>query len=137
MNSSRMPGMFPYRTTLLVLTLGSAALLGWLGHPASAVAGFASGGRSVDGPVVHPCHCDTNSPPHHPARPQKTRPDPTPEDGGQPLAANLDYQGPVWVIQGALSACAMHWLIDSSSPAWSEPAQHALLLLQVTQRFRC
>jgi hypothetical protein len=126
--------MFSSRTAILALTLGSAAVMGWLCHPARPMPDFASGGRSVDRPEIHPSPGD--SPTNRPARPQKTRPDPTPEGESLPLVASLDYQGPVSLILGILGRTAISALSESPSASWSEPARDTLLL-QLTHRFRC
>ena len=128
--------MVPSRTTLLVLTLGSAAVLGWLWYPARSASCLA-GARSVDGPVILPSHADSQRRHSVPAR-QRTYPDPTPDDWGEECGAlvNLDDLGPDWVVQATLSGVATCGLIESPSPAWSEPARYAPLL-QFTHRFRC
>jgi hypothetical protein len=129
--------MSPFRTTLLVLTLGSAALLGWLYYPSRQVVDGAAGARSVDGPMIHPSHAHNHGRHSVPGR-QRTNPDPTPDDWGEECGAlvNLDDSGPDWVGQATLIGVATCGLIESPCPAWSEPARDALLL-QLTRRFRC
>lgn len=123
--------MPPFRAALLALTLGSAAAFGWLCQPVRPAADVTHGKRSVGHSLMDPSH----SRPHYPARPQKTRPDPTPDDQGQPSSASWDFEEPGSVVQSALTLGATCWLIDSPSPSWSEPVRHAPLL-QITHRFR-
>jgi hypothetical protein len=127
--------MVPFRTTLLVLTLGSAATLGWFWYPARSAC-YLAGATSVDGPVILPSDTESQEPQPVPAR-QRTCPDATPDDWGEDCGAlvNLDDLGPDWVAQTTLSG-AIRGLIESPFPAWSEPARHAHLL-RFTHRFRC
>ena len=122
--------MPPFRAALLVLTLGSAAAIGWLCQPVRPAADVTDGKRSAGHLLMDPSH----SRPLYPVRPQKTRPDPTPDDQGHPSSANWDFEESVSVVQSALPLCATRWLIDEPSPSWSEPVR--LPLLQITHRFR-
>jgi hypothetical protein len=126
--------MFPLRKTLLGLTLGLAAWIGWLHDPVPPGAESARDGRSIKPSQVHQGQAHTGSHRPHPARPQKTRPDPTPEES-HPLSVHLDDPGP-GVVQGTSTSSAMSCLTDTPSLAWSEPAGSNPLLL-ITHRFRC
>jgi hypothetical protein len=128
--------MVPLRITLLGFTLGLATWMGWLCTPGSSAAD-----NTGDGPgpviaktVVHPSQAP--SPGRRLGR-QRTEPDPT-SDEWQPLAVDLDDQdneGSAWVVQGTLSPAGTCSLLDSQSPAWSEPLGDNPLLL-ITHRFR-
>jgi hypothetical protein len=137
MHSSRVSGMFSFRSTLLVLILGSAALVGWLGYPSRHSVDSAAGARSVDGPMIHPSHAHTHGRHSVPGR-QRTNPDPTPDDWGDECSSLVDLEdlGPDWVVLTTLSGVTTCGLIESPSPEWSEPARYTPLL-QFTHRFRC
>ena len=130
--------MSAFRATLLLLTLVSAAAIGWLGQRWLAFTALTSLEPRVVGPAIDPTHshshADANA--RHPGRPQKTRPDPTPNDETLPLAANRDCEGPVSLVQAIAGTCAACCPAGSPSPAWSEPGRHAHLF-QITHRFRC
>jgi hypothetical protein len=139
MTSSQVSGMPTFRTTLLIITLGSAAAIGGLCYPTRSTAEIASRGRSVDGAVILPLHAHSHGRHAFPVRNRtRTHPDPTPDDfDGEPgIPVNLDNDGPDWIIQEAGSVTATWGLISSPSPAWTEPAGYTLLL-QMTRRFRC
>jgi hypothetical protein len=128
-----------FRTTLLVFSLGSAAVIGGLCVPVRSIADFENTGRSVNGAVIHPARSHSQGRHASPFRHRtRTNPDPTPDDwdGESGLPLNLDDDGPDWIIQEAGSVTATWGLISSPSPAWAEPAGYTLLL-QITQRFRC
>ena len=127
--------MFSLHNTLLGLTLGLAAWMGWLRDPGPPGAGVASQGPAIDKPLAQ--SSQTPSPGRRLGR-QRTEPDPTSDDY-QTSAVDLDDEddpGSGWVIQGTMSRTATWCSIDAPSPAWSEPAGDDPLLL-ITHRFRC
>jgi hypothetical protein len=128
--------MSAFRATLLLLTLVSAAAIGWLGERSLAFTVMTSLGRRVDRPAIDPAHSHYHASPRHPGRPQKTRPDPTPNDETLPLAGNRDCEGPDSLVQGPIGACAACCPDGPPSLAWYEPVRHAHLF-QITRRFRC
>jgi hypothetical protein len=129
--------MVPPRIPLLVLTLGSAALLGWLCYPSCPTVAHAAGARAVDGPAILPSNAHTHGRHSVPGR-QRTNPDPTPDDWGDEWGSlvDLDDSGPDWAFQAGFSGSATCGLSESPSLGWYELARYAPLL-PITHRFRC
>jgi hypothetical protein len=129
--------MLPFRTTLLVLTMGSAAVIGWLCYPTQPIDDFSSRERGVNQPTIHPS-CAFPHGRHSIPRRQGTNPDPTPDDWGDECSSLVDLHddGSDLIIHETATHFAAFCVIKLRSPSWSEPAP-STLLLQVTHRFRC
>lgn len=126
--------MTALRTTLIVLLLGSAAALGWSCQTSADAARLPHAWKVCKGPVIDPTGAPSHSCP--PARRQKTRPDPTPEDNTQPSTADLPDKGPDSIALNVPDPGLPFGFFSATGPTWSEPVVHALLY-QLTRRFRC
>jgi hypothetical protein len=126
-----------FRITFLMLTLGLAATMGGLRYPSSTGVDLGTVGRSDNGPVIHP-----GSGYHHgrhsvPGR-QRTKPDPTPDDGIDDSANVMDFSnhGSEWFAFDSADQFVIDCLFESPSSEWGEPTPDTHLF-QVTHRFRC
>jgi hypothetical protein len=130
--------MFPSRTTfLLVLSLGSAASLGWLCDRPRPIVNIEESAKAVVGPVIHPSPTYPHGRHSVPGR-HRTNPDPTPDDWGDECSSLLDLNnhGSEWAVLEPVSQWTTACPIESPSPEWSEPAPTAQRL-RLTLRFRC
>jgi hypothetical protein len=129
--------MLPFRAIILVLTLGSATVIGWLCSPARPAVAALDAGRPLDRPAIHPFTTHAHGRHCFPGR-QRTNPDPTPDDWGVECSGlvTLIDSGPDWAAFEAAGLWTTCSLLESPSWSWVEPAEwdHPL---QVNRRFRC
>jgi hypothetical protein len=134
--------MFPVRTTLLVLTLGLVAWMGWVRSSLRPVGDLAASQPAIDRSPMDP-HTHSHLP--HPARrgstpdpasDDGTRPDPTPNDEGQPPVVKPDEPDPVSVVPDSPNLDVTCCLIASPVLSWSDCWEYALLF-RITSRIRC
>jgi hypothetical protein len=124
------------RRVIAVASLVTAAFLGCLYLAARPSADATKVGPLAGGPALSSSHTALPSHPYRPARRQKTRPDPTPEDQSQTTVADRSDEDPTPVVAVPADRRVADWLLSSPTLSWSEPSRFALLF-QLTCRIRC